>query len=156
MGNRWKAKKKRKKTKPGSQMQRWQFAVNKNCASVYQTQKHSWSFPFFDRLKNNHIALLSASQNCQPVQNLPNADAVQTVGRWKDRLTWWPSGEICGELHHQKPSWEVARLWAEIRNRWSDISGQRGSSDPLLLCHPAQDGQPALRYEDTVDYNEWT
>lgn len=70
------------------------------CASVCQHK---------DTLKH-HIPLLSVFQNCKPVQNLPDADAVQTVGRWEDRLPGRPSGEICGELHHQKPSGEDTRL----------------------------------------------
>lgn len=92
------------------------------------------------------ISLLSTVQDCQPIKDLPDTDAVQTVGGWEDWLPGWPSGEICGELYHQKPAWEDPRLPAEVRDRRPDFPGQRRGSDSLLIRHPAQDGQSALRY----------
>lgn len=84
-------------------------------------------------------------QDCQRVENLPHADALQTVGGRQDRLPGRPPGEIHGELHHQEPAGEDARFAAQIRDRRPHIFGQRRGADPLLVRHAAKDGQPAVR-----------
>lgn len=67
------------------------------------------------------------------------------MGGRQDRLPGRPPREIRGELHHQEPAGEDARLAAQIRDRWPHISGQRRGADPLLIRHAAEDGQPAVR-----------
>lgn len=67
------------------------------------------------------------------------------MGGRQDRLPGRPPGEIRGELHHQEPAGEDARLAAQIRDRWPHIFGQRRGADPLLIRHAAEDGQPAVR-----------
>lgn len=92
-----------------------------------------------------HRCLPLPLQDRQRVENLPHADAVQTVGGRQDRIPGRPPGEIRGELHHQEPAGEDARLAAQIRDRRPHISGQRRGADPLLIRHAAKDGQPAVR-----------
>lgn len=122
-----------------------------------------------DNISNNHThivrqiwngiivtfySLLSIMQDCQPIKDLPYTHAVQTVGRWEDRFPGWPTGEICGELYHQKPARENARLPAKVCDRRPDFPGQRRGSDSLVIGHPAQDGQSALRYSHSITHSK--
>lgn len=92
-----------------------------------------------------HRCLPLPLQDCQRVENLPHADALQTVGGRQDRLPGRPPGEIRGELHHQESAGEDARFAAQIRDGRPHIFGQRRGADPLFIRHAAEDGQPAVR-----------